>query len=163
MVLPTLPDAYLQFDIEVSFKPESLDGLILYNGQQKGGSGDFISLGLNRGFVEFRFDVGSGSAVIRNNRPLRLGQWHTVNVTRSRKEGKFWNLKRKFFFCTYLLNYLLGTLTVDNEGPYTGSTTGTFQGLDLVEPLYVGGVPDFKAIHKAVGHSKGLVGKCLEN
>lgn len=26
MVLPTLPDAYLNFDIEVSFKPESLDG-----------------------------------------------------------------------------------------------------------------------------------------
>jgi hypothetical protein len=26
MALPTLPDAYLQFNIEVSFKPESADG-----------------------------------------------------------------------------------------------------------------------------------------
>jgi hypothetical protein len=26
MALPTLPDAYLQFNIEVSFKPESSDG-----------------------------------------------------------------------------------------------------------------------------------------
>lgn len=63
-------------------------GLILYNGQQKGGSGDFVSLGLNDGYVEFKFDVGSGTATIKNDRPVSLGRWHTVKLTRSRKDGK---------------------------------------------------------------------------
>lgn len=35
IALDTLPDAYHAFDVEVSFKPEALDGLILYNGQVK--------------------------------------------------------------------------------------------------------------------------------
>lgn len=65
-----------------------LSGLILYNGQKKDGNGDFVSLGLNNSYVEFKFDVGSGTAIIRNDRPLTLGQWHTVNVTRTRKEGQ---------------------------------------------------------------------------
>ena len=33
--LDTLPDAYLEFNVEISFKAESPTGLILYNGQGK--------------------------------------------------------------------------------------------------------------------------------
>ena len=87
MALPTLPDAYLQFNIEVSFKPESADGLILYNGQERGGAGDFVSLGLNNSYVEFRFEVGSGPAIIRSSHPIRIGEWHTVKLFRNRKQG----------------------------------------------------------------------------
>jgi hypothetical protein len=54
IALDTLPDAYLAFDIEVSFKPEAPDGLILYNGQNEAGSGDFVSLFLRDGTPEFR-------------------------------------------------------------------------------------------------------------
>ena len=93
MALPTLPDAYLQFNINVSFKPESDEGLILYNGQERGGGGDFMSLGLNRSYVEFRFDVGSGPAVIRSANPITIGEWHTVKLNRNRKQGN----------CTYML------------------------------------------------------------
>lgn len=85
MQMPTLPNAYMEFDIEKSFKPESPDGLILYNGQQAGGSGDFISFGLNNGFPEFRFDVGAGPAVIKSDRDIDLGKWHTVKLSRNRK------------------------------------------------------------------------------
>jgi hypothetical protein len=65
----------------------AVSGLILYNGQQKGGSGDFVSLGLNNSYVEFRFDVGSGPAVIRSDHPIRIGEWHTVKLSRTRKQG----------------------------------------------------------------------------
>lgn len=51
---------------------------------------------------------------------------------------------------------------VDGAGPYRGTAAGRFQGLDLVEPLYLGGVPDFKAIHRLTGHSQGFVGMHLE-
>nr|CAD7195790.1 unnamed protein product [Timema douglasi] len=137
MMLPTLPDAYLKFDIEVSFKPESQDGLILYNGEMRGGEDDFISLGLNGSYVEFRFDVGSTPAMIRSARPIRIGEWHTVKIERNRRDGK---------------------MTVDNDGPFVGEAVGAFQGLDLVQPLYVGGVPNFKTIHRLNGFTSGFVG-----
>ena len=54
IALDTLPDAYLAFDVEVAFRPESPDGLILYNGQNEFGIGDFVSLFLKDGIPEFR-------------------------------------------------------------------------------------------------------------
>lgn len=61
--------------------------MILYNGQASDGSGDFVSLGLNKGVPEFRFDVGSGMAVIRASHPIQLSQWHTIQLQRLHKDG----------------------------------------------------------------------------
>jgi hypothetical protein len=52
-----------------------------------------------------------------------------------------------------------GTMYVDGNGPYSGTALGRFQGLDLVEPLYVGGVPDFRNIHRLNGFTQGFVGR----
>lgn len=41
------------------------NGLIFYNGQKSDGKGDFISLSLNDGILEFRYDLGKGPATIR--------------------------------------------------------------------------------------------------
>lgn len=46
-------------------KPTEPNGLFLYNGQRMDRTGDFISLNLIDGYVEFRFDLGSGAAIIR--------------------------------------------------------------------------------------------------
>ena len=54
IALDTLPDAYLSFDVEVAFRPDSADGLILFNGQNEFGTGDFVSLLLRDGIPEFR-------------------------------------------------------------------------------------------------------------
>lgn len=51
-------------EIEIVFMPEKPDGVLLYNGY-KPNSGDFIALNLLDGFVEFRFDLGSGTAALR--------------------------------------------------------------------------------------------------
>ncbi|CAH1240507.1 HSPG2 [Branchiostoma lanceolatum] len=139
MTFPTLREAYLQFDIEVSFKPESTEGLILYNGQKNGGAGDFMSLGLSEGYVEFRFDVGSGAAVIRSKNALELGRFHTVVLKR---------------------NSRFGSLSVDGLPAVNGTSQGNFRGLDLIEPLHVGGVPDYAAISTASGLKSGFIG-CL--
>ena len=64
----------------------------MYNGQMKNGEGDFVSLGMRDSAVEFRFDVGSGPAVIQSD-PIQLNDWHTVRVKRHRKDGKQTNLK----------------------------------------------------------------------
>ena len=54
MVFDGMPDAYLSFDMSVSFRPESPDGLILYNGLTKE-TRDFMSLALIGGVPEFRY------------------------------------------------------------------------------------------------------------
>lgn len=65
-----------------------ISGLILYNSQHAGREdGDFVAFGMNGGYVEFRFDVGSGPAVIRSRQPLQINEWHTVKLSRDRKEG----------------------------------------------------------------------------
>ncbi|CAM1304488.1 HSPG2 (predicted) [Pycnogonum litorale] len=133
--LPTLP-AYVEFDIEISLKPEKPDGIVLYNGQQVG-SGDYIAFGLANGHAEFRFELGSGPAVVRSNKPLELGKWHTVRLSRNGKQGR---------------------LVVDDEPEVNAVAQGRFRGLDLQEPLFVGGVSDFKNIGKQSGFTQGFVG-----
>ncbi|KAG8227759.1 hypothetical protein J437_LFUL005764, partial [Ladona fulva] len=47
---------------------------------------------------------------------------------------------------------------VNGAGPYSGTAAGRFQGLDLEERLYIGGVPDFSTIHRLAGFSQGFIG-----
>ena len=49
-----LPSSYLSLDLSLSFKPESADGLLLYNGQDESASGDFVAFGLTGNVPEFR-------------------------------------------------------------------------------------------------------------
>ncbi|XP_064642804.1 basement membrane-specific heparan sulfate proteoglycan core protein-like isoform X7 [Lineus longissimus] len=132
----TLLDAYLEFEIEIFFKPESNNGIILYNGQKTDGGGDFLSFGLNEGYAEFRYDCGSGPALIRSEAPLTLGQWHSVSLKRNRRTG---------------------TMVIDGK-EYTGTSQGRFQGLDLSQLLYIGGVPDYNIINRRAGFTSGFIG-----
>jgi hypothetical protein len=52
-------------EFELVLKPEAEDGLILYNGNNNDGVGDFLALFLSRGFVEFAFDNGDGVTLVR--------------------------------------------------------------------------------------------------
>ncbi|XP_029344965.1 basement membrane-specific heparan sulfate proteoglycan core protein isoform X9 [Acyrthosiphon pisum] len=137
LAFPTLLNTYLELNIEVHFKPEMNDGLILYNGQKSGGSGDFFSFGLRDGIPEFRFDVGSGAAIIKATEPVTLNEWHVARLERVKKHGNMY---------------------IDERGPYRGVSPGTFQGMDLSQLLYIGGVPDFGSIHKDVGFQTGFIG-----
>lgn len=85
-----------------------------------------------------RFDLGSGTTTIRSNKSLSLGDWHTIKVHRNRKDS---------------------LLLVDGEGPYKAAAAGRKQGLDLKEPLYIGGVPDSIIINERMGTNHvGFVG-----
>lgn len=54
IALRPLHDGYGRHNIEISFKPESYDGIILYNAESFDGSGDFVILSLIDGYPEFR-------------------------------------------------------------------------------------------------------------
>ncbi|XP_035741561.1 basement membrane-specific heparan sulfate proteoglycan core protein-like isoform X35 [Vespa mandarinia] len=137
IALPPLPDSYLKFNIEISFKPENYEGIILYNAESNHGSGDFILLSLVGGYPQFKFDLGSGSAVISADKSITLGQWHTIKIQRVRKEV---------------------TMLVDGQGPYRGVSAGRRQGLDLKGPLYIGGVPNHSIFIKEAVTNIGFIG-----
>lgn len=75
--------------------------------------------------------------MIRADKPVALGEWHTIKLQRNRKEG---------------------TMLVDGEGPYKAVNPGRKQGLDLREPLYIGGVSDFNSINPEADVNTGFVG-----
>ncbi|KAM9343546.1 basement membrane-specific heparan sulfate proteoglycan core protein [Pholidichthys leucotaenia] len=143
LTLPTIKNAYKAFSIKINLRPDNVDGLILYagmilyNGQRRTTGADFISLGLVGGRLEFRFDVGSGMATIRDPNPIKLGEFHTVEVYR---------------------NLTLGHIIVDGGEPINGSSQGKFQGLDLNEELHVGGYPNYTLLTKTAGIKTGFVG-----
>ncbi|XP_047187254.1 basement membrane-specific heparan sulfate proteoglycan core protein isoform X12 [Scophthalmus maximus] len=137
LTLPTIKNAYKAFSIKINFRPDSGDGMILYNGQRRTTGADFISLGLVGGRLEFRFDVGSGMAIIRDPNPIKLGEFHTVELFR---------------------NLTLGYIAVDGGEPINGSSQGKFQGLDLNEELHVGGYPNYTLLAKTAGIKTGFVG-----
>ncbi|CAL4124571.1 unnamed protein product, partial [Meganyctiphanes norvegica] len=137
LTLRTLPDAYLVFDLEISFKPERDTGLILYNSQHKQSIGDFVAFGMKGGFAEFSFNVGSGPTFVMSKEPLELNKWHTVKLSRNRKDG---------------------TMVVNGGRPITEHSEGRFQGLDLIEDLYVGGVEDYSRIQRQTGFVDGFRG-----
>ncbi|XP_058618890.1 basement membrane-specific heparan sulfate proteoglycan core protein isoform X17 [Onychostoma macrolepis] len=140
LTLHTIKNAYHAFSIKITFRPDNVDGMILYNGQKKTTGADFLSFGLVGGRPEFRFDVGSGMATIRYPTPIKLGEFHTVKLYRNETQG---------------------SLVVDGEAPINGTSQGKFKGLDLNEDLFVGGYPNYSMLAKTAGLKTGFVG-CIK-
>ena len=47
--------------IELEFKPQTLDdGVIMYSGQSDNGRGDYFAVLMKAGYLEFRYNTGSG-------------------------------------------------------------------------------------------------------
>lgn len=65
-------------DVDITFKPNAPDGLILYDGNRIDGTSDFMALFLEDGYVKFVYDLGTGSAVAISNFRIMLGEWHQV-------------------------------------------------------------------------------------
>ena len=76
--------------ITMSIKPLEKDGLIFYAGRKTTPPfTDYISVGLYDGYVEFRYDLGSGTVEIKSTERLVLYQWHTIRAERNLKNGKY--------------------------------------------------------------------------
>ncbi|KAG5885807.1 hypothetical protein JTB14_001416 [Gonioctena quinquepunctata] len=138
---PRLEGIKKAFSIEVSFMPTASNGLILYNGQMKNGKGDFISLNLARGYLQFRFNLGSGIANLTSRDPVTMNEWHWVRISRNGREGK---------------------IQVDNSTTVRGFSGTPLTELNLETPLYIGSISNWKQIHRLSGASKGFKGAIQE-
>ncbi|KAH9364526.1 hypothetical protein HPB48_020953 [Haemaphysalis longicornis] len=112
--------AYTGLSLELELKADDPDGLLLYNGQTASGAGDFVSLALRDGHLEFRYNLGSGPVLLRAPKPLTMGRFHRVVAKRYLKDG---------------------FLTLDGEADIRGRSGGLLQSLDLAENLFVGWLP----------------------
>ncbi|CAG2107760.1 unnamed protein product [Medioppia subpectinata] len=139
---PGLGRTFLSFiEVKIVLKPISPNGLFLYNGNRMDGSGDFVLLNLIHGFVEFRFDLGSGPAVIRSRHPIAMNEWHTIVISRTGRQG---------------------ILQVNDETPVTAHSYGAFSQMSLSLNLFVGGVPDFKDIQRNA-FATNLFSGCIQS
>ncbi|XP_024616033.1 agrin [Neophocaena asiaeorientalis asiaeorientalis] len=125
--------------LEVVFLARGPSGLLLYNGQKTDGKGDFVSLALHDRVLEFRYDLGKGAAVIRCFflEPVALGPWTRVSLERNGRKG---------------------AMRVDDGPRVLGESPVPHTVLNLKEPLYVGGAPDFSKLARAAAVSSGLDG-----
>ncbi|XP_014675075.1 PREDICTED: agrin-like [Priapulus caudatus] len=123
--------------VEIWFMAYSPNGMLLYNGQLPMGKGDFISINLVEGYVNYRYNLGSGTANITSRSPLTLNQWHQVVVTRYNR---------------------LGTLRVNDEELVDGESDPPSNELNLNQPLYIGGFSDRSQLSYMSGVVTGLKG-----
>ncbi|XP_037556083.1 pikachurin isoform X3 [Dermacentor silvarum] len=138
---PGLGNDHLSFlDVQLVIKPLSPHGVFFYNGAKMDGTGDFVSLQMADGHVEFRFDLSTGTAVLRSPYPVALGEWHMVKASRTGR---------------------LGTLTLDGQPSVEAHSPGAFTQLSLPLNLYLGGVPDPKETAVGADVMQSFVG-CVQ-
>ncbi|KAK6177684.1 hypothetical protein SNE40_015737 [Patella caerulea] len=128
--------------IEIVFHTLNRDGILLFNAQNPDGTGDFVSLSIKDGHVEFRYDLGGGEAILLSRNPVTLKKSHRVIARRLNE---------------------VGLLIVDSDNPVNGASTPSHTSLNLKDPLYLGYVPNADdVVYERIGVNLGLVG-CIHS
>ncbi|RWS04342.1 agrin-like protein [Dinothrombium tinctorium] len=132
--------AYTRLSIELEFISYTENAILLYNGQTASGEGDFVSLSIKAGFLEFRYNLGSGTVILRSSKKLVLGAMIKVVAKRYLRDGM---------------------LTVEGHEDVAGKSDGDLKSLDLAENLYFGDVSNKqRRVFENIGVKQGFVG-CL--
>ena len=112
-----------RFDIKISFRSFTESGIIFYAQGSK--DNDFISLTILDGFVEFRYDLGSGTLLIQSNSKISMGQWHHLVARRYNQDG---------------------FLSLDASDKVTGKAVGSIKTLNVDQLAWIGGLDDGKQV-----------------
>uniref|UniRef100_A0A8D9EBI7 Agrin n=1 Tax=Cacopsylla melanoneura TaxID=428564 RepID=A0A8D9EBI7_9HEMI len=137
IVMKTLK-AYNKLSIEIEFKTNRNDGVLLYNQQNIDGTGDFVSLAIVNGFVEFRFNLGNGIVILTSPQRVAHTRYHRIIAKRYHRDG---------------------LLQLDSAEAIGGQSQGTLKALDLSDKAYVGSVPDaVLKVYENIGTSAGFDG-----
>ena len=123
----------------LSFNPVSPDGLLFHYGDNTQ-IRDFLSIAMIGQRVEYRFDLGSGTAILISN-PVTLNEWHYVVV---------------------YLDGPSGSMTVDDDSEITSDFEGSLSVLNAAGDLFVGGVSDYNTVSPHAGTEVGLTG-CISD
>lgn len=130
--------AYHKLSLELEFKAYAEDGIIMYDQQKSNGMGDFFSLALVKGYVEFRYNLGNGAAVIKSLEKVELKKFHKIVIKRYHRDG---------------------LLKLNDGEDVRGESPGSLKALDLEEDAFIGYVPtNHTRVFENIGTDKGLRG-----
>lgn len=135
----TITTVHRRLKVEMNFNPsDNGDGILLYCSQTDEGLGDFVALVVKDRHVEFRFDTGSGTAVVKSNYIIQPGVWTHVIFSRDLKDGK---------------------LSINGEPVVDGTSPGPSRMMSFNTPLYVGGIDRRKiTVNRHVGVNRNFRG-----
>ncbi|CAH1775060.1 unnamed protein product, partial [Owenia fusiformis] len=141
--------------VELFFRTTERDGFLMYLGSDAPRSGlnigvDYFALEIIDGKVVFKYNLGSGAAVITHPKDVEKDKWHHVIAERSGKKGT-------------LLVQTPEDLDEEEAVTVTGESRGTMSILSLdkeTTKFFVGGVPDTSNINDII--SRKFVG-CIED
>ncbi|XP_073426230.1 basement membrane-specific heparan sulfate proteoglycan core protein isoform X4 [Dendrobates tinctorius] len=142
---PSLTNIHNDLRVDLEFKPLAPSGLIFFSGGQGAPVEDFVSVTMAGGHLEFRYELGSGMAVLRSTDPITLGQWHKASAERINKDG---------------------TLQVDGTPAVKRSSPGKSLGLNLKTLMYLGGVDRSVSLPSAINVTQpyqGCIGEVSIN
>ncbi|XP_037954397.1 uncharacterized protein LOC119684428 [Teleopsis dalmanni] len=137
LAFPALRGAYKHVQIRIEFRPESFDGIILLSGERDDLTGDFMALLLNKGFVEFWFDCGSGVGSVRSRETILLNEWNSVIIYRHRWDA--W-------------------LVLNHGTKVQGRSNGLFSRITFREPVFLGGTGNITGLSKRLPVFSGFMG-----
>lgn len=137
LAFPALRAAYKHVQLSMEFRPEAGDGILFLTGERDDMAGDFMALLLHEGFVEFRFDCGSGVGVVRSEEPVQLNQWNRVTLYRHRWDA--W-------------------LQLNAGRRVEGRSKGLFSRITFREPLFMGGPGNTTGLSEKLPIEDGLRG-----
>ena len=107
-----------RFDIKLQFRPLSEeDGILFY--AQGSQDNDFISLAVIKGHLEFRYDLGSGTLVLKSNSRITLGKWNALVARRYNQDG---------------------FLSLNEFDKVTGKAVGSIKTLNVDQKAWIGGI-----------------------
>ncbi|XP_049855385.1 agrin-like [Schistocerca gregaria] len=112
--------AHNKLNIEIEFITYANDGLLLYNQQKEDGTGDFVSLAIVQGHVEFRYNLGNGAVALTSAERVTLGRVHVARARRYHRDG---------------------LLRLDDGPEVVGQSQGPLRALNLELSAYLGAVP----------------------
>ncbi|PBC25348.1 Laminin subunit alpha [Apis cerana cerana] len=105
------------YDFQIDIKTMADNGIIFYTADHT--NHNLIALYINNGKLHYKFDCGSGPALLISETKINDNKWHIVIF------------KRKG-------NY--GQLIVDEDEAVTGHSQGTIEVINVSPPFYVGGI-----------------------
>eukprot|EP00118_Oscarella_pearsei_P002875 m.12012 g.12012 ORF g.12012 m.12012 type:complete len:1882 (+) comp23764_c1_seq1:56-5701(+) len=106
-------------NIQVYVRPTHHTGLLLYAGSN---SRDFLLLSLQDGHVDFRYDLGSGLALIRSTDNVTLNQWNLIKANREVRAG---------------------SVSIDGRAPTPDvNSRGSLTQLNLIGETFIGGIAE---------------------
>ncbi|KMR03602.1 pikachurin-like isoform x1 protein [Lasius niger] len=130
----------------MEFRPEAWDGVLLLAGERDDLQGDFMALILHHGFIEFRFDCGSGVGTVRSTETVKLNEWNTLSVYRHRwdawiqlNQEKRVEGRSKAAAIAPPVQHVTLQLHTCNWRILASQFQGLFSRITFREPLFVGG------------------------